>query len=638
MLSGVGSATASTPGVVALLVSPAGISDQTCIGTVTISDLSTGQSQQIPVSAITVSAQTQSLLLTQAGLNFQVSVGGAPPSNFLGAEQRRRIGELDGLHADLEWRKLVERDARFGHGHVRRAFCAINGFSDIAGTASGRILRHGAGGVDHGGQQPAIGDGDADRVEFMPPPPPLTPSGVILVGLSSGVSEQETVTLFNPWSSPLAYSSNVVDDNRGAWLTASPASGTLAAGATSTMTLQASTKGLTPGLQHGVVRVAFADGTVHTVDVYLIVPTIPAASLQTSLQTDVLQPDAAGEACPGSSGLAIVFRSPEPGFEVMAQTPVPLQVTARDCTTGKVVRHSNGASVQVSMGPQDPAPMTLIIDDGAGNWTGTWTPASSASQMNLIARIDEYVGSISTVVSAQDVLTGTVDPPPAGAAGVVTDIVNGASFQYPGSVTPGAWVSVFGVGIGTSPASAQAPFPSNLGGTKVLLQGQPLSLDFVNETQVNALIPWGVNTNERQQLVVVRNGTRSPSVDVRVANLQPGIFTVNQQGTGQGAITVGTDSQIAAPSGVAPGGRPASWRICFESPHGPRPGLESARGWHALAYEPAGHDVDDAGGHDRGSCRAGGVLGIDSHAGGALPGERAGAAKLSGRGRRAGTA
>jgi hypothetical protein len=242
-----------------------------------------------------------------------------------------------------------------------------------------------------------------------PAPPPLVPSGVILAGDTSGFSQTETVSLFNPWGVPLPYSSTVVTDNRINWLAQTPASGTLAAGATGAMTLQANLKGLTPGLQHAVMRVAFIDGTVHTVDVYLIVPPgMVSASSRTStelLSPSSVQPDVVAQSCPGSTGIALVLRSPEPGFQVTAQVPVPLQAIARDCATGKLLKQLSGALVQVTAGSQN----LSLIDDGSGTWTGTWTPAEAANQIRVTARVDQYVGSAASVVSSQDTITGTVN-------------------------------------------------------------------------------------------------------------------------------------------------------------------------------------------------------------------------------------
>lgn len=123
-------------------------------------------------------------------------------------------------------------------------------------------------------------------------------------------------------------------------------------------------------------------------------------------------------------------------------------------------------------------------------------------QLSLTARVDSYLSATSTVVSGQATVTGSVTAAPAGAPGLVTSI-------FPGLVTPGAVVSLLGAGL-SDPNSS----------TQVLLQGQPLSLTSVDVTQVKAVIPAGVNANERQQLVVVRGNTLSAGIDVQVTNVK----------------------------------------------------------------------------------------------------------------------
>jgi hypothetical protein len=327
-------------------------------------------------------------------------------------------------------------------------------------------------------------------------PAQLTPAGVILVGqAATGTSETETLTLTNLGGSPLNYTSTVVLDNHGNWLVQKPASGTVAAGGVSTMTLQANTTGLSSGVQHAVVRVAFADGSIHTVDVYVIVPGATSAS-----------------AC-FSSGFVAVFQSPEQEFQAVAQTPVPLQVLVKDCNTGKQVKQTNGLSTQVLIGPQNNTAVELT-DDGTGTWTGTWTPGVAPSSMDLTALVASFTSATASVVSGQTTVSGTVTAAASGAAGLVTGVVNGVSDLYPSLVTPGSPVSLLGAGM----ASATP------GGTQVLLQGQPLTLSYVDDKRVDAVIPAGVTANERQQLLVVRDGTLSAGVDVQVASPQAGFM------------------------------------------------------------------------------------------------------------------
>jgi hypothetical protein len=239
------------------------------------------------------------------------------------------------------------------------------------------------------------------------------------------------------------------------------------------------------------------------VDAYLIVPGVTST--------------------PGCSadGFVTVFQSPEPGFQAAAQTPVPLQVLAKDCNTGNLVKRTNGLSAQVLIGPQNNTAVELT-DDGTGTWTGTWTPGAAVSPMNLTAMVDNFTSATASVVAGQAVVSGVVNAAPAEAAGVVTHIVNGVSDLYPGLVTPGSPVSLLGVGLGAGTGGAAtsiagSPLPTTLGGIQVLLQGQPLPLSYVDAKEVDAIIPMEVTANERQQLLVIRNSTLSAGVNVQVA-------------------------------------------------------------------------------------------------------------------------
>jgi hypothetical protein len=415
LLNTTGSATSALPGVVPIYISPAGLAEKSCTGAITITDSGTGQTQQVAV-AMTVSSQTQALYLTRTGLNFEAGIGTNPPV--------RSFSVLNPGQGTVGWTASSQTADTGKWLNVTPATG-----SSTAGVMSTPVMvslnsQGLAPGLYNGSVQISSSDvGDsAQTVSVMlnvmdspASPPPMTPSGVILVGQSGGMSDAQTVTLFNPWPATLTYTSTVVTDNRVNWLTQTPTTGTLApnGGATTSMTLQANLKGLTAGLQHGVVRAAFNDGTVHTLDVYLIVPAsaVVASVRSSEVEFLTLKPDAVAQSCPGGAGIATVFRSPEQNFEVTAQVPVALEVISRDCATGKAIRHAAGAAVQVLIGGPNNPPVALI-DDGSGVWTGTWTPAAAASQVNLTARTDLYSGNLASVISAQTTLSGVVDAPP----------------------------------------------------------------------------------------------------------------------------------------------------------------------------------------------------------------------------------
>jgi uncharacterized protein (TIGR03437 family) len=91
-----------------------------------------------------------------------------------------------------------------------------------------------------------------------------------------------------------------------------------------------------------------------------------------------------------------------------------------------------------------------------------------------------------------------------------------------------------------------------LNGTQVLLGDQPLPILYTSAGQLNVQVPYGVPVNTQYQLTVQHGNTLSVPQSLVVAQAQPGIFTVNQQGTGQGSIVKSDQVTLAQP------GTPAS--------------------------------------------------------------------------------
>jgi uncharacterized protein (TIGR03437 family) len=88
-------------------------------------------------------------------------------------------------------------------------------------------------------------------------------------------------------------------------------------------------------------------------------------------------------------------------------------------------------------------------------------------------------------------------------------------------------------------SSAQSfPYLTSLGGTQVLLGGEPLPLEVTSGGQINAVIPYDATVNGVQQLIVQRNGMDSMPEALLLAPSQPAVFTLDQSGKGAGAIVV----------------------------------------------------------------------------------------------------
>jgi uncharacterized protein (TIGR03437 family) len=118
-------------------------------------------------------------------------------------------------------------------------------------------------------------------------------------------------------------------------------------------------------------------------------------------------------------------------------------------------------------------------------------------------------------------------------------VTNAASYAA-GAVSPGEEVAVFGSAFGpSSPVSATLAnnsFPTTLSNTQVLFDGVPAPVIAVTNGQVNVMVPYGIAGRAVTNVQVSYFGVTSAPIAYTVAGAVPGIYTVNQSGTGQGAV------------------------------------------------------------------------------------------------------
>ena len=136
-------------------------------------------------------------------------------------------------------------------------------------------------------------------------------------------------------------------------------------------------------------------------------------------------------------------------------------------------------------------------------------------------------------------------------------VVNGASFRATtdtnGAIAPGAIVAIFGTDLasGTQVATA-VPLPTTLGDTSVTFNNIPAPLFFVSGTQINAQVPFELMSGAGSVTVQVTRGSETTMAQpIGIAAVSPGIFTLNQQGTGAGAILHAQDFQPVSESAPA---------------------------------------------------------------------------------------
>ena len=123
----------------------------------------------------------------------------------------------------------------------------------------------------------------------------------------------------------------------------------------------------------------------------------------------------------------------------------------------------------------------------------------------------------------------------------IAAIVGSATLQP--NISPGQLISIFGSKLSTPPINGQPSefglYPTLLGNTKVTIDGILAPLLYVSRNQINCIAPYGIVGKKSVDIVVIRTnapGIETPPFAVTVADTAPGIYTLDQSGSGQGVI------------------------------------------------------------------------------------------------------
>jgi uncharacterized protein (TIGR03437 family) len=123
-----------------------------------------------------------------------------------------------------------------------------------------------------------------------------------------------------------------------------------------------------------------------------------------------------------------------------------------------------------------------------------------------------------------------------------TGIENAGSFvPFTAEFVPGEFISIFGSNLATT-TQTDSTFPTSVGGVQVLVNGTPAAVSYVSPSQVNAVIPLGIDTRIASIQVVNSLGT-SNTVSNHVGATQPGIFN---SATSAPAVFHGNNTIVSA--------------------------------------------------------------------------------------------
>ncbi|MBI4478404.1 MAG: hypothetical protein HY651_00090 [Acidobacteria bacterium] len=189
----------------------------------------------------------------------------------------------------------------------------------------------------------------------------------------------------------------------------------------------------------------------------------------------------------------------------------------------------NWTAPNVSVGP--------VIFHAAGN-------AANNSQSEIGDRI------YSTSLTIQPQASG---PTPSISDGGVVNIASNA--PEPAPVAPGSVVAISGLNLTDG---SQNPAPgigsdgkllTTLGGASVAINGISAPIVFAFPGLLGVQIPYELAGSNTGSVVVTMGGQSSTPHSIALASASPGIFTLNQQGTGQGGVLIGDTTVLAAPTG-----------------------------------------------------------------------------------------
>jgi uncharacterized protein (TIGR03437 family) len=190
-----------------------------------------------------------------------------------------------------------------------------------------------------------------------------------------------------------------------------------------------------------------------------------------------------------------------------------------------------GSVVATFSNGDPPLPLTALRE---GNWGGTWTPrAVSASGVLLTGQSRNTGGDLQGAARITGGVRSNPNPPVISPGGIVSS----ASFATDAPLAPGSIIAIFGSHLADGAIAAQSlPLPSQLGQTQVIIGGEAMPLFFVSDSQINAMLPYGITVNRPYQVVVQRGTSSTLPETITLAAAGPAVFTKDETGIGSGLV------------------------------------------------------------------------------------------------------
>ncbi len=474
----------TTPATVTMTINPAGLAPGLYIAPVTVT------MPGLPIPSKTIEVQLtisgSNLTATPSSLSFTYTPGTPlPPAQTIALAPASGSGTvpLASVTTDVSWLKVNSPTSAPATLQV-----TINPGLLSAGTYSGDVLVKGLGSPTTSLEIPVT-----ITITAAPAITAAPTSLAFTYQIGGTVPAPQSISV-SAGANQLSFTAT----SPGIWLTLSPTRGTTPG----TILVTANPVGLAPGEYSGTINVTASGATgVAAVAVTLTVTGTPQLTVTPS-QLSFSAP--VGGSAPPAQALTITSANGPLSFTASAGS-VWLSVTPNGGTTP--------ATVSVTA---NPAGLT------AGTYNGTINITPVGSPTPQLVLVTLLVGNGSTTPT-------------------ITGIINAASGVV-GTVSPGMAISIFGTTLGPQTAATFAAPPDGgtiatlLGGTQVLFDGTPAPILYTSATQVNALVPFAVATKANTVITVEYNGNTSATLTLPIIPAEPGLFTADASGKGEGAI------------------------------------------------------------------------------------------------------
>ena len=211
-------------------------------------------------------------------------------------------------------------------------------------------------------------------------------------------------------------------------------------------------------------------------------------------------------------------------------TALPQALVMRVVDANNVPYADQAVSATVTSGSVSPA-RAIADEDGLVRFT--WTPGAGP-----LYELRAAIGSAALTMSAVG--------KPFISSGA---IVNSASFMA--GVAPRALVTIFGASLagGITGRATTLPLPTQISGVRVTMNGQPASLVFVSDRQINLVAPSNLAGSTAE--LVVTWGAESITTTVPLKPVDPAIFVID--GARSGAVLIAGTGQTTLARPAAAG-------------------------------------------------------------------------------------